>query len=355
MKKYSYIFLLFFTCIALSQKHKTNTSFQTELFIGQHIEHDTSLKNAIQNNSYGFLLSYNYVQKENSKFNKLFNFPKRGYSFLYHQLNSDVLGELYAGFRHFTYNLTPSKKNPIELTTAFGIGYVTKKYHKTSNPKNTAIGSNIVASAYLKLQYLQYLKNTNFSLNSSVSLIHYSNIAYKNPNLGLNTLTFNVGVNYHLENTPTPKEKITEVVDSSINYNLIFRTGFNESKEIDSGLYPFYTVGFYGSKAINNYSTLTAGTEFFSSNFLKYYSEFEKDNSNIHRGGIFIGHELTQHKFSFISQLGFYVYYPKEYVSRIYERFGFKYTLGKHLFSEVSLKANLFRAESLELGIGYKF
>lgn len=339
-----------------SQNQNTFSTFQTEFFIGQHIEHDTSLKNAIQNNSYGFLVSYNYVNTTNSKFNTLFNYPKRGYSFLYHNLNSDILGELYAGFRHFTYNLTPKKQNKLELTTGFGVGYVTKKYNNLNNPENVAIGSNIVVSAYTKLQYLQFLKGTNFSLNSSVSLIHISNAAFKNPNLGLNTITFNLGVNYALENKPLPlTEKIEDIKNSSINYNLIFRTGFNESKEIDSGLYPFYNVSFYGAKTINNYSTLTAGTELFISEFLKHYTEIENNNNNITRGGIFIGHELTQHKFSFISQLGYYIYYPKEYESRIYERFGFKYKLGKHLFSEVNLKANLFRAEGLELGIGYKF
>ena len=349
------VFFLLYSVLVFSQEQKLFSNFQTELFIGQHIKHDNLLSKSIQGNSFGFLLSYNYLNNEDTQFNNLFNFPKRGYSFLYHNHNSEILGELYAGFRHFTYNLTPKKNNELNLTTGFGIGYVTKKYDPLNNADNFVNGSNVVVGAYLKMQYLQFLKGTNFSFNSSIGIIHISNIAFKNPNLGLNTVTFNLGINYGLENKPLQVKNYKKSSINPIKYNLIFRTGFNESKEINSGLYPFYNVGFYGTKSINNYSTLTAGSELFISEFLKHYNNIENMNDNIFRGGIFIGHELIQNKFSFISHLGYYVYYPKKYESRIYERFGFKYKLSEHLFSEVSLKANLFRAEGLELGIGYKF
>lgn len=341
---------------AFSQQYTERfNNFQTDFFVGQHLEHDTSLKDAIQGNSFGVLLSYNYTNTKSSKFNTLFNYPERGYSLLYHNLNSDILGEIYAGYRHFTYNLTPDKRNPLKLTTGFGVGYATKKFDELTNPKNFAIGSNILASGYVKLHYLQFIKGTNLSLNSSVSLVHFSNVAFKNPNLGLNTFTLNLGFNYRLNAVSLIPKIVPNTIDKSIYYNLIFRTGFNESKQVGSGLYPFYNLGFYGAKKINSYSTLTGGTELFISKFLKHYTEIENDNTNTVRSGIFVGHELTQYNFAFISQLGVYVYYPKEYESRVYERFGFKYKLGKHLFSEVTLKANLFRAEALELGIGYRF
>ncbi len=358
------ITLILVTSSLFSQVKKDRFSnIQTDFFIGKNIEHDKILKDAIDGTAYGVLISWNTVSSENSKFNKLYNFPERGFSFIYQNLNSSVLGEVYGAYRHFTYNLTPSKKNQLALTTGFGIGYANKKYHAVTNPKNHAISSELLVTAYLRLQYFKILNKQNISINSSIGLLHFSNTAFKNPNLGINTLTLNLGVNYKLRPIDFQEQDDSfEKIDSKINYNLILRAGYNESKEIGSGLFPFYTVSAYGEKKLNHYSTVTAGIDFYNSKFLKKYIETQNtkngtnfDETNIFRGGIFIGHELAQNHFTFISQLGYTFYSPYVYISRIYERFGIKYKLSRHLFAEATLKVNLFRAEAFELGIGYKF
>ena len=366
MKQFYLFFIAaFYTFHIFSQNEERYNNFQTDFFIGFPIEHDKSLDNAIQGNAYGFLLSWNKINPNNNKFNHLFNFPERGYSFLYQNLNSDILGEVYGGYRHFTYNLTPNKKIHLKLTSAFGLGYATKSYDEITNNQNFAHGSKLLVSAYLKLQYFKLLAKERISLNAGASLIHFSNISFKNPNLGLNTVAVNLGINYQLDAVQISKENNPlneEINDKSIHYNLILRGGYNESLIVDSGLYPFYTVTFYGSKKINNYSTITAGIDLFNSKFLKKYIKTKNEEigtnhnpSDYQRVGIFIGHELPQHNFIFVSQIGYTIYYPYPYVGRVYERFGFKYKLSKHWFSEVTMKVNLFRAEALELGLGYKF
>ena len=66
---------------------------------------DKKLKDAIDGNSFGVLLSYNAINTKNTTFNKLYNYPERGFSFLYQNFNSDVLGEVFGGYRHYNYNL----------------------------------------------------------------------------------------------------------------------------------------------------------------------------------------------------------------------------------------------------------
>jgi len=366
-KKYFLSFLLnlsFFVIFSQNEIDKFN-NLQTDFFIGKPIEHDKKLDNAIQGNSYGFLLSWNENSTKNSKFNTLFNYPERGYSLLYQNFNSSVLGEVYGGYRHFTYKLNPTKENPLKLTTAFGLGYVTKKYDAIYNDQNIAIGSNLVASAFVKLQYFQFLVNKKIHLNTGLSLLHFSNASLKNPNLGINTVSLHFGLNYALgtpKNIPSKPRDSANFISQQIKYNLVIRSGFNESLIIDSGLYPFYTVSFYGSRQMNIYSTLTSGLDFFDSKFLKHHISYinleEGKNYNeddYRRAGIFVGHELTQNNFAFISQIGYTFYAEYPYISRIYERFGFKYKLNEHLFTEITMKVNLFRAEALEFGIGYKF
>ncbi len=363
MKRILNFILLIGTFTSVFSQQESST-FQTDIFYGKPIEHDKKLNNAIQGNSFGILLSWNKKPTETDEFNTLYNFPERGYSAIYQDFNSTVLGEVFGAYRHFTYNLTPKSNNPLKLTTAFGIGYATKKYDEFTNNQNIAIGSNLLVSAYLKLQYYQLLLNDKLSVNTGISLLHFSNVGIKSPNLGINTVSLNLGVNYVLneaKNTVLPSEK-AEQINEPIQLNLVLRGGYNESLIENSGLFPFYTVSIYGSKKLNKYSTITGGLDYFDAKFLKKHIEYinasegkNYDPNNYKRAGVFIGHELTQNRFAFVSQLGytFYSHYP--YISKIYERFGFKHTLNKHLFSEISLKANLFRAESLEFGIGYKF
>ncbi|SFS46273.1 acyloxyacyl hydrolase [Lutibacter maritimus] len=368
MKKY--FILLFFTVLASIQLFSQNNqqifnSFQTDFFIGKPIEHDKKLNHAIQGNSFGILVSWNKIATNSSTFNKLYNYPEKGFSFVYQDFNSTILGEAFGVYRHYTYNLIPKNNHPLKLTTGFGLGYLTKKYNAITNPENLAIGSNLNVSAYIKLQYFQFLVQNKLSINTGLSLLHFSNVSIKNPNLGINTVSLHIGVNYKFgdeKNIPKKDIDTIEINPKPINYNLVLRGGFNESLIIDSGIYPFYTLSFYANKQLNNYSALTAGVDFFDSKFLKDHIEYINTTENklynkndYRRAGIFVGHELTQNKFSFISQIGYTFYTHYTYVSKVYERFGFKHQLNNHLFSEISLKVNLFRAEALEFGIGYKF
>jgi len=366
MKKTILIFFLLFTVLVNSQTETIrHNNIQTDFFFGRPIEHDKKLKDAIDGNSYGVLLSYNTINTKNTTFNKLYNYPERGFSFLYQNFNSDVLGEVFGGYRHYNYNLKNTSNSSLKLISGFGLGYATESYNAVTNPNNHAIGSKLLASAYLKLQFFQFLKKERLSVITGVSLIHFSNIAFKNPNLGINTVNLNVGFNYLLEPIkfrPLKEEIAINELDKKLHFNLILRGGYNESLEIDSGVFPFYTVTFYASKSINKFSDITFGTDYFKSEFLKNHiknknlEEGKSYNENdFARVGIFVGHELIQNNFSFVSQIGCTVYYPFPYVSRVYERFGLKYKLGKHLFSEVTMKINLFRAEALEIGLGYKF
>ena len=134
-----------------------------------------------------------------------------------------------------------------------------------------AIGSHLLAAAYVKFQFLKFNENKNFNINASLGLIHYSNMSFKNPNLGINTISFNIGAVKNLDTQTINREKISATNSNQpINYNFVFRVGYNESVEINSGMYPFYTFSFYGSKKLSNYSTLTLGADYFKSEFLKH-------------------------------------------------------------------------------------
>jgi hypothetical protein len=110
-------------------------------------------------------------------------------------------------------------------------------------------------------------------------------------------------------------------------------------------------------KKINYKSTISTGIDFFDSKFLKNYIDEDTPQpqiTNTKRIGIFVGHDLKVNKINAITQIGYHIYYPKKYVSRVYERVGFNHFFNKHIFTELTLKINLFRAEMLEFGLGYQ-
>lgn len=361
MKNFISLLLIFSSSYILAQQNPIFKNIAVDFLYGKNIAHDKSLKDAIEGNPYGILLTFDTPNYKASNFNKLYNYPNKGFSAIYLNYNSTVLGESFGLYRHYQYNLTPHRKINLQLSTAFGLGYANHPYRATTNNKNFALGSHLLVTAYLKLNYFSYLLNQNLKFNTGFMLVHFSNIAFKNPNLGINSLFLNAGIKYSLNN----KQKIVEPstianIIKTWHYQFLIRGGTNESLIIGSGLHPFYTLSTYAGKTLNNFSTLTFGIDWFHSKFLKAYilnQELENNTNynekDFNRFGIFIGHELTQNGFAFVSQVGYYLYYPFPYVSRVYERFGFKYKLTKHIFSEITLKANLFRAEALEIGLGY--
>ncbi|MBL4745996.1 MAG: acyloxyacyl hydrolase [Flavobacteriaceae bacterium] len=363
MKK-SIAFLFFFVLCSNSYSQAT---IQLDGFYGQLIEHDKKLAKAIDGNASGIFISWSTPTTKNPDFNTHYNAPEKGWSLLYENLNSEVLGHAYTLFRHYSFFLN-NKNNPnsIKLSTGFGLAYLSHPYHEESNPFNQAIGSSLLFTGFLKLDFKRAQIIGNWGLQAGLGLYHYSNAAINNPNLGLNTIAAHAGINYQLTTETIPTAILSRKKNSfeklPIYYNVVIRGGINESKIIDSGRYSFYTLTAYGSKKINWYSTLTFGTEVFYANFLPRYAQFinSTENKNLPtnnklRVGILIGHELQLDSFSFITQVGYYAYNPVNYISNIYERIGFKHQLNTHIFTEVTIRVNLFRAENLEFGLGYRF
>ena len=365
--KYHLIYILIFLSLSGLAQEKKHTYLDTDCFYGIALEHDKSLATAIQGKPYGKIFAYSIKNTSDAAWLKYYNYPEFGFSALYQNTNSSILGEMYGLYTHYNFYLNNrNAKNKFQFRVAFGLGYISNPFDENTNPFNYALATNFAGSGYFKLNYQRDFFKGSLGFQTGLTIIHFSNAAFKNPNLGLNTVAFNLGLNYNFNKNPfvfskkerTPKNK------GKLRYNLLFRTGLNESKNAGSGQYHFYVGAFQIEKKINYKSTLVVGTEFYKSDFLNRYLQQEKeketgipDNTNYktNRIGVYAGHELYIHHFSMISQIGYNVYYPNKYVTRFYERFGFKTHLNDHIFTSLTLKLNLFRAEALEFSLGYRF
>ena len=355
-------FLFCILCVQ-AQNEKSPFSLEANYFYGNIAEHNPDISHLITGHPTGVILSYNKKTFGKNAWESRYNYPDYGVSLIYQDLKNEFLGDNIGAFAH--YNFYFFKRN-LMFRIGQGIAYNTNPYDKKENFRNTAFGTRLLSSTYLMLNYKKENIFKGFGLQTGLSLTHYSNGNFKAPNSSINTIAFNIGVNYLLdaENQPeyipsTEDKKFTE----KIKYNIAFRSGINESDIINSGQYAFYIVSAYADKRLTRKSAIQLGTDVFFSNFLKQHIRyksvaFPEDNvagdEDYKRIGVFVGHELFINKMSIITQLGYYVYYPFDFEGRVYNRIGLKRYFGKKLFAALTLKSHAAKAEAVEFGIGIR-
>ncbi|MDG5490003.1 acyloxyacyl hydrolase [Psychroserpens sp. SPM9] len=360
-------FACFFCLFSLSSiaQDKTPNLFTLDvnLFYGTILEHNPDISHLITDHPTGLILSFSKKTYGFKAWESRYNYPDWGFSFVYQDMKDQFLGEHYGLYAHYNFYFL---KRHLNFRIAQGISYATKPYHKVENFQNNAYGSDLLSSTYVMLNYKKENIIEGFGLQAGISIVHYSNANFRAPNNSTNTFAFNIGTNYLFdyqnkpEYIPSSEEKTYK---EAIKYNLAFRSGVNESDIIDVGQYPFYIVSAYADKRLNRKSAIQFGTDVFFSKFLEeliyFYSvafpELDvSGDEDWKRVGVFVGHELFINKMSFISQLGYYVYYPYDFEGRVYNRIGLKRYFGDKLFGAITLKSHGAKAEAVEFGIGIR-
>ncbi|WP_370478638.1 acyloxyacyl hydrolase [Tamlana flava] len=361
---YSCVLLFCFNFILAQDK--THSSYvDVNYFRGNIALHNTEILHLIQGHPEGTIISWNKKTYGFKDWEQRFNYPDYGVSFAFQNLKNDVLGNNYGLYAH--YNFYFLKRN-LMFRIGQGLAYNTHPFNRDTNVKNVAFGTKFMSSTYVMLNFKKEHIFDRIGLQTGFSLIHYSNANVKSPNNGTNSITFNVGLNYNLDNNNieyqhTLYKKADQRFSEPIKYNLVFRGGINESDYIDSGQFAMYVASAYADKRISKTSALQIGVDVFFSNFLKeliYYESVafpEKGvsgNEDYKRVGIFAGHELFISKTSLITQYGYYVYYPFEFEGRTYIRIGLKRYFSEKWFGALTLKSHGARAEGVEFGIGVR-
>ena len=361
MKKNILLFLLF-SIVAFSQEKNTTSAIEVNFFKGNVLPHTPDLYH-LQGHPKGVFLAYNIQTHGDKEWQQRYNFPDFGVFFLYQDFKNQFLGHNFSvGAQYNFYFLN----RHLKLKLAQGIAYASSPYDKETNSKNKAFGSQILANTNIGLSYKKDYLIDNFGIEAGLLFTHYSNGRIKSPNSGINTYGFNVGVNYNFQE---PKER---VIDSTylntkfrepIKYNIVLRSGVNESPVINSGQHPFYHFGFYADKRLSRKSAFQVGTDLFLTESFKDFIKFKANaypenningNADYKRVGVFVGHELFINKISLEAQVGYYVYDEFKNEIAIYDRVGMKYYLSKKVFTSFTIKTHIFLAEALEFGVGVR-
>ncbi len=363
MKKVICFFIIVSGLRAFSQEKQYSSYFDLNYFRGNITLHNTDIQHLIQGHPEGLILGWNRETYGKKEWEQLYNYPDYGISFIYQDLKNETLGRNYGIYAHYNFYFF---KRKLMLRIGQGLAYTTNPYDKEDNFRNVAFGSDILSSTYALLNYKKEALFKRINAQIGLAFIHYSNANVKAPNTSINSIAFNVGMNYQLDAGKDPEyinDELSNTYSERIKYNIVFRTGINESDIIGSGQFPFYIISAYADKRINKKSALQFGADMFFSQFLKEtityeaiaFPEFDvTGDEDYKRLGIFVGHELFVNKASLLTQLGYYAYYPFDFEGRTYVRVGLKRYFGDNFFGSLTLKSHWAKAEAVEFGIGIR-
>lgn len=360
--KLNLLCFLFLSTAIFAQERNTTSAFEVNLFRGNVLPHTPDLYH-LQGHPSGVFVAYNLQTHGKEEWEQQYNYPDYGAFAMYQDFNNPILGHNFSVGGHYNFYFLNRK---LKFKLAQGVAYASSPYDKENNNKNKAFGSQILANTNIGLYYKKDYLFNKLGVEAGFLFTHYSNGRIKSPNSGINTYGLTLGINYNLDEQ---KERVVDTTilktkfKEPIKYNIVLRSGVNESPVINSGQYPFYHFGFYADKRLNRKSAIQFGTDLFLTQSFKDYIKFKANaypenninpNADYKRIGVFIGHELFINRISLEAQVGYYVYDEFKNEISIYDRVGMKYYISKKVFTSFTIKTHIFLAEALEFGIGVR-
>jgi hypothetical protein len=290
------------------------------------------------------------------------NKPDIGVTFqLIDFLNSRRLGYALTFAPYIEIPLNQKQKaSRLILRLCWGATYITKKFDIVNNHKNIAIGSNI--NSFVQFKWFWQLQlNKQFLLEPGFTFSHASNGRAKVPNLGLNVVSLNLGLNYLIPSTKKPQ---TFSIDSSTKVKskreiLLFAAwGYNQ-RDVLGKTYNAFIVSAAYQKNVRNTHKFSAGIDIFYDQ--NYLVDFEKDDKtkatglNQLRMAARLGYSYNVGRISFPIEMGYYFLQKVQPDGFIVSRIGVRYYSKCGLIGHFGLRTHLAIAYNFEYGLGYRF
>lgn len=352
------IILLQFTNMLFAQGVK---ELGVKGFTGFIVPHKPTLAPLYRDVPTGFKLTYDVQTTGTKEWQQLYNYPKTGGSFIYLDYGSPDLGKTYALIPHYSFPFTKNKASAAQFLfrIGLGLGYNSVIYDPVVNNKNTVLSTRLSLGATLDLVYTQSI-SSRVKAEASVSFLHFSNGAMKLPNSGINVLHGNLGLIYQLQRAkPEYLHHDLKEIERPLGITASLSTGIHEAVTIGAGSYPFLVTSLILDKRISRKSRFGAGVDFFFSESLRREVQFDNrldDNEGIDskRMGVTLSYELLISKFSFLYQLGVYIYDPYGIFKPYYLRWALRHYFTPRIFSSIGVKSHAAKAEAVEFSFGYK-
>jgi len=256
-------------------------------------------------------------------------------------------------------NKTPKILRP-SIRLCWGLTYITKSYDSIENKENIAIGSHF--NSFVQFRCFWRFKLSNLlRIEPGITFTHASNGKSKNPNLGLNVASLNLGLNYSIQSKAN--QSITKIDSStkakSKNELILFTAiGFNQ-KYIASPILKTFVYSFAYQRNLRNSHKYVLGIDvFYDQNYLiDYENVFKNKAQGIDqlRMSIKLGYSYNVGRLSFPFELGYYFFQKTNPDELIENRLGVRYYSKTGLIAHFGLRTHFAVAYNFEYGLGYRF
>ena len=256
-------------------------------------------------------------------------------------------------------NKTPKILRP-SIRLCWGLTYITKSYDSIENKENRAIGSHF--NSFVQFRCFWSFKLSNLlRIEPGITFTHASNGKAKNPNLGLNVASLNLGLNYSIQSKANQSStKIDSSTKAKSKNELIFFTaiGFNQ-KYIASPILKTFVYSFAYQRNLRNSHKYVLGIDvFYDQNYLiDYENVFKNKAQGIDqlRMSIKLGYSYNVGRLSFPFELGYYFFQKTNPDELIVNRLGVRYYSKTGLIAHFGLRTHFAVAYNFEYGLGYRF
>lgn len=366
MKVKVYVILLL-SSFALNAQNKISGSKNFYIRVipsrGFIFEHHSYVAHLVKGYTTGLSIEYVKPTYGNKKWQHQNNLPDVGMSLGFLDYgNPKQLGQCYslAPFIDFPLRKT-TRSSRVIFRLLWGVGYVTKKFDIDHNSKNIMIGSHW--NTYVQYKwYWAFNASKKLRIEPGIAFSHASNGRAQVPNLGINVVSFNLGITYKFLKEEEARRAYT---DSSsfwpTKHEILVwgALGFNEMEPPGGKKYMAYTLGvnYYYNK--NDRHKFGGGVDFDYDlqNFqhLENSGDTAKNWYDILTVGPKFCYAYNVGGLSFPVEMGVYAISKPKEDGLFFHRIGIRYYCKNGLMINFSLKSHWGVAAHFDYGLGYRF
>jgi len=192
-----------------------------------------------------------------------------------------------------------------------------------------------------------------------IDMTHFSNGAFKVPNLGINLPFISIAYGRFLRKPQIDTLRIKKETTMPLRKLFFGATAIFSTKEVfptGGKKYPVFALNLHARTFLKPRVGWELALDFISKQALfGYRPQIEKTQLDIFQIGVYGGYLLPLDNFHFVLGMGYYVrdkYAPDD---SLYHRVGMRYYLKNGIHFNLVLKSHWAKADYVEYGIGYSF
>jgi hypothetical protein len=340
-------------CLGLiSHGQNEQLSVSAEYTPGFLIAHRADLKGLATHN-YGFAIGLER-EMHNSFWGKNYRKPVVGGNVVVYNIGRENTGYAVGGLLTCKLQIIQLGRSTLHFRMGTGLSYLTKKFDIFTNRRNVAIGTHINGSMQTAL-----LGHTNFNplfLEYGLVMTHYSNAAFKLPNLGYNMPAFLFKVGYGLGDAKTLKYDSFHRNNWQYSGTLLYgRRQADYSNPVNFNIQAMQLRVLKKGKANNQWRI---GIDAALDKTYRFAKDITIDLSEIPLNqqlevAVSTGYQWNFGRMDVLGEIGAYVLQPEKLKKPLLQRAGLRYRITEEIALQSTLKFHRGVADYLELGISY--